>query len=1055
MKKKTYKIMSVLLTVMLLAGLSLSLAAVPAGAASTGNTWVKFQTPIAGEDGDWFMSWDIDGLGPMDISKDGNDLYVAVEVDSDMNIFRSDDGGRTWEETGYLDEEQSDDMPVEIVCSSQDEDIVYVCDGTWVYWSQDRGETFNTLSSPPVEADSITCMDVAYLNSQPLVFIGTIGNSVEHPEVSYEEGNSDDDDVFVCQQAQYGMPWSGTQVLNNRAVDYTNVDVFDVKVSQTFASDQLLIAVVSNTNGDGTFATFRYGGEEFGSRVADAELLYGDDSDTAFDLPYNGSATIWLPDDFSSEPTTGKMEFFVGCNDGTSSALGGDVYWVLGATDPPTVYDLGVGDTYDLYGTGNVGSAKMIAGCAASGKPNIKYSKDGRGDSWSSSSKDPTGTTGNFYRKVFVRCSDDFGDMWAVTRGDNRAMSYSTDGKYFNQISLMDYEWGNITDIEPSPDWGSSGALFMVTDEGTMLDWYADSLFKYDGEYWERIFHNSLMSSDDYPTYISDVECSPEWATDNCVVFMDRNNNRYYSSTDGGQKFTKSVSQPVEPSVDPISVWLVIDKDTYLAGSGTTGDIYRTTNGATYWYQANVSPMGDEIESFAVDPNDSDNILAANDDGEVYMSSDAGEEWDLLPLGERIGTSNNDVTYVAFDPDFAHNDMIYGARGDDWNVYRLEVGSDTVWRKISDLPGTWPQVDGAPASIEPLVSWVMGSWWGLDCLQVAPDGTLYVIDTNVEPVARCVNPTADLRPVRDAPYFETIDVDWPGSWAPDGLWITEGSSNMLWTIRRLSGGSVADEIWTYTDEVTTPVLEAPADGTSSLRVNSVTLSWDEVENATKYIVYFDSDPGFATYDAYGPFFSTTEATRVDGLEDGMTYYWKVAVWVNEPCLSLWSPTWKFDTALSVSQWNPFVGGVPEAPYNGATNVPLTPTFAWNAADWATHYEFVLADNDAFASPIVSKTGANALTTTVYLCEQKLSTSDTYFWKVRAKKGDTYSEWATAVFTTEGPPPTAPAPPPAPTYTTEVVEEVFTAPIYIWVIIGIGAALVIAVIILIIRTRRIT
>jgi hypothetical protein len=84
-----------------------------------------------------------------------------------------------------------------------------------------------------------------------------------------------------------------------------------------------------------------------------------------------------------------------------------------------------------------------------------------------------------------------------------------------------------------------------------------------------------------------------------------------------------------------------------------------------------------------------------------------------------------------------------------------------------------------------------------------------------------------------------------------------------------------------------------------------------------------------------------------------------------------------------------------------------------------------------------------------MSEQKLDNSTTYYWKVRAIAKTTDSEWAQGVFTTMSAPPTPPTPPPPPPE-----PEPPTTPMYIWVIIGVGAALVIAVIILIVRTRRV-
>ena len=142
-----------------------------------------------------------------------------------------------------------------------------------------------------------------------------------------------------------------------------------------------------------------------------------------------------------------------------------------------------------------------------------------------------------------------------------------------------------------------------------------------------------------------------------------------------------------------------------------------------------------------------------------------------------------------------------------------------------------------------------------------------------------------------------------------------------------------------------------------------------------------------------------------------------------------------------------------APVPGASGVQLQPTFQWNPADWATGYEFELSAAADYSSPIVSKTGANALISAVWGLEQKLDYATTYYWRVKAVSKTTDSVWANGTFTTmseAAAPPAAPAPPAPPEST--VVKKI--GPAYIWAIIGIGAALVIAVIVLIVRTRRV-
>jgi len=381
------------------------------------------------------------------------------------------------------------------------------------------------------------------------------------------------------------------------------------------------------------------------------------------------------------------------------------------------------------------------------------------------------------------------------------------------------------------------------------------------------------------------------------------------------------------------------------------------------------------------------------------------------------------IPFVAFDPDFANNDAFYATQYEEAGVYRRtdewnDIGGKNTWVDDADV--------GGPASDDPISGYN---------IVVGPDGVLYCVDWTNDGVgvSRSVNPTAS------SPYFEPINDEWPDGYAW-GLWMTPGS-NMLWTIHLEKA-----EIYTYTDVITTPSLSSPSDGSSSERIDEVTIRWNAVAGADDYVVFFSWEPDFDTRDV---FITGDTSVRVTGLEDGQTYYWKVAVMAEEPVLSLWSDIWEFTTALSAAEWNPFIGGVPEAPYNGATNVPLVPTFAWNGADWSTGYEFVLAKDSIWSDVVVAKTGANALSATVYECEQQLDNSTTYYWKVRAVSKTSQSDWATGVFTTEG---KAPSPPPSPTPTPPPPTPEPVTPMYIWVIIGVGAALVIAVIILIIRTR---
>ncbi|GAH10375.1 unnamed protein product [marine sediment metagenome] len=125
--------------------------------------------------------------------------------------------------------------------------------------------------------------------------------------------------------------------------------------------------------------------------------------------------------------------------------------------------------------------------------------------------------------------------------------------------------------------------------------------------------------------------------------------------------------------------------------------------------------------------------------------------------------------------------------------------------------------------------------------------------------------------------------------------------------------------------------------------------------------------------------------------------------------------------------------------------------------WAETYEFELSTGSSttaggyFTDVLVGLTGTNALVSTAWKCDIGLDYETRYYWHVKAFGVDTETPWSdVGTFTTMG---VAPAPPePAPPVVIPPVEEI--TPIWLWVIIGIGAALMIAVIILIVTTRRV-
>jgi len=192
---------------------------------------------------------------------------------------------------------------------------------------------------------------------------------------------------------------------------------------------------------------------------------------------------------------------------------------------------------------------------------------------------------------------------------------------------------------------------------------------------------------------------------------------------------------------------------------------------------------------------------------------------------------------------------------------------------------------------------------------------------------------------------------------------------------------------------------------------------------------------------------------------GTTYYWRVSA--ATPISSAFSETRKFVV-------EPTAASVPtiSSPVNGGSIDSTSPAFSWTPAVGATMYQFQLSTDPAFGTTLADEQVAAA----GIMPAVTLDRGSTYFWRVRAIEPieggwSTVANFIVAMEAAAPTPPvvieTVPAPqiniPAAPPATVveippaPAVEKI--APAYIWAIIIIGAVLVIAVIVLIVRTRR--
>jgi len=171
------------------------------------------------------------------------------------------------------------------------------------------------------------------------------------------------------------------------------------------------------------------------------------------------------------------------------------------------------------------------------------------------------------------------------------------------------------------------------------------------------------------------------------------------------------------------------------------------------------------------------------------------------------------------------------------------------------------------------------------------------------------------------------------------------------------------------------------------------------------------------------------------------------------------------------------------PASGAADVSLTPIFAWGAVPDADGYYFQMADNASFVIPMVKLDEEQSrLIVTAYAYVGELPYSKAYYWRVKAVSGSwipvfekgydvghfaVESDWASSVFITKAepvepiPPVVIEPAPPAPVITITQPDIVVPLPAetpitpgWIYAIIAVGAVLVIALLVLIVRTRRV-
>jgi hypothetical protein len=559
-----------------------------------------------------------------------------------------------------------------------------------------------------------------------------------------------------------------------------------------------------------------------------------------------------------------------------------------------------------------------------------------------------------------------------------------------------------------------------------------------------------------------------------------------YVSRNAGMNSWKKVTCKVE-----VLDFAVESSDVIYAISNA--DFTKSINGALSW-SPTMGFEGKSLKNITMAPNNDVMIGAASyilfsDDGGTTFSDTSGGSGGLFAPDTNYG--DNSLVYyesrgtifrksVAGGPPKAIGIVDIEGNGlpSGYDVVDLKMAGDALYALVNDgcCSRLYRALEARSAINEAKAIW---GYVDADSLPPAPPASYYLGATEVGPQQLKVAADYEERNVGAMPKLYAVHYSGSGSdsirafedalatFSPDqGI----PADNEDVPVNSLSGAAY-DMTFTWERFSSTYICTcqfqiATDPDFNALLVTGATINTGDLENGVIQDITSDIISVIA-----GP----TGAVRSTFMPNN-TYYWRVRSTDTDlgPLPSPWSDVRSFSVAGEVKF---AIAG----PAVGATDVSLTPTLSWNEYPNALHYVVELADGsipEGVTFTILDM--SNTSDYPFFHIDEPLKYSNTYYWRVKAVISESYvvgsgrsattvpgesSEWLTGSFTTMAEP-EEPQPPviieEAPDQPdiivnpiVEVPETTEVIPSYLlWIIVAIGAILVIALIVLIVRTRRV-
>jgi len=1026
MKKKISRILGMGLTVALLA--SLILAVLPVSAAPL--QWSPVSLPSTNGNVIVPAAWDITAIAVSPNYSSDHTVFAGTAAGPvTPTVFRSPDGGHNWIPAVMTPAAAAPIVDVVVSPSFSSDSTVFATDGANVYISNNGGASFNLLGSPLLGTCVITDLAVAPdYSGGGCVAIG-VADPVTATMPTALNGVSG---VWIWGFGSVlaWAPWSPTATLLE--------DVTTVEFSPAYPLDATILAVGSNnTLAQGT-RLHTCAGTGAWDIIGPPIIINAAITDLGGVGTDIITSSLAVGDDFNATIPTSIREYVstvsnAVANDDIYRCTSFTIVQGLAAPDVDPATPLVSRQYSSLAYSGDFATGTLFAGtydAAGVGIPADVYRcpNPTAAASWlwyggTPPANRPSGTTAAAGPAATIAITSDFATsntLFVGSMGVDSAVAVTTNGGVsFNETGLIDTPViatsPFVSDAQPSPNYAVDHTIYLVTTSAAAGtgDALVDSLWQStnEGNAWERM--DWMVTTNDSAI----VRVSDEYSSNNTVYWAETVAGvaiRY--SGDAGQIWSARVSPA--PAVDIAAP----DATTFYVASG--GNVIKSFNSGWTWLPASGTGV---VAINDIEVSDS-LVLVASTTGNIAQSTDGAGSF--APVGAPIGAGG--ASWVSVDAD---NDAILATEAAG-NVYR--------W----DSPA-WTPIDiGGSAASSGIV--------------VADDGTVYQADpTAGAAVRRSLNPLDPITPL--PPVFESAagTVGFPAAFTLANI---AEADNVLFCVENSVTPAADFRVMTLTDTLSAgsdgPSLNGPADGEILTITNLAPFNWNAVAGATAYTLQFDTNADFSTAltplvsPILAPATSSTQALPID-----LPWNWRVQVALGSPLVSPWSDTWVVQPQLVTAPNSP----APVQPLGmTAINVSTNPVFNWTALLWANNYKFQLATDAEFTNLLVDESLGNV---TSYAYVGDLDYSGTYYWRVMAESDATSTDWSAGVgFQTmiepvdAGPTEIIVEQPDitveAPDVTVEAPStDTGITPGYIWAIIGVGAVLVIVVIVLIVRTRR--